>query len=274
MNWYSEVQLLWSESFSWNTVCAKDLAPSGKPSTDIRVGPIVINPLTADGVYRRHGEWRRTTDDVYRRHLTYRRFSPSVAHSASSRFLQPFGNYSLHVWVQVQCKFATAFPQSERKRVEAWVGSCSQLRDARRPGQSDRRSIGNQLPDDDSGDQWLIGVFDSDVGYSGRQNRDLEWPWPKQRPCKSSTMCDHRSAIGHRRSAVAENVDNLRDKFGGAQDTREEEIDQSEGFDGESQRVSRSISKENRSKDRNPQVWFFLILPSVAGRQTPQRSRG
>ena len=49
-------------------------------------------------------------------------------------------------------------------------------------------------------------------------------------------MCDRRSAIGDRRSAVAENVDNLRDKFGGAQDTREEEIDQSEGFDGESRR--------------------------------------
>ena len=96
----------------------------------------IFNPLTADDVYRRHGEWRRTTDDVYRRHLTYRRFSPSVAHSASSRFLQPFGNYSLHVWVQVQCKAATAFPQSERKRVEARVGSCSRLRDARRPGQS------------------------------------------------------------------------------------------------------------------------------------------
>ena len=86
-----------------------------------------INPLTADDVYRRHGEWRRPTDDVYRRHLTYRRFSPSVAHSASSRSWQPFGNYSLHVWVQVQCKAATAFPQSERKRVEARVGSCSRL---------------------------------------------------------------------------------------------------------------------------------------------------
>ena len=43
-------------------------------------------------------------------------------------------------------------------------------------------------------------------------------------------------AIDDRRSAVAENVDNLRDKFGGAQDTREEDIDQSEGFDGKSQR--------------------------------------
>ena len=88
----------------------------------------------------------------YRRRLTYRRFSPSAAHSASSRFLQPVGNYSLHVWVQVQCKAATASPQSERKRVEARVGSCSRLRDAWRPGQSDRRGIGNQLPDDNSGD--------------------------------------------------------------------------------------------------------------------------
>ena len=49
-------------------------------------------------------------------------------------------------------------------------------------------------------------------------------------------MCDRRSAIADRRSAVAENVDNLRDKFEGAQNTREEEIDQSESFDGESQR--------------------------------------
>ena len=43
-------------------------------------------------------------------------------------------------------------------------------------------------------------------------------------------------AMVDRRSTVAENVDILRDKFGGAQDTREKEIDQSEGFDGELQR--------------------------------------
>ena len=55
--------------------------------------------------------------------------------------------YSLHVWVQVQCKAATAFTQSESRRVEARVGSGSQLRNAprnaRRPGQSDRRGIEN-----------------------------------------------------------------------------------------------------------------------------------
>ena len=44
-----------------------------------------------------------------------------------------------------------------------------------------------------------------------------------------------RSSIGdwRLRSAVVENVDNLRDKFGGAQNTRGEEIDQSEGFGGD-----------------------------------------
>ena len=62
-------------------------------------------------------------------------------------FLQPIGKYSLHVWVQVQCKAATAFTQSESRRVEARVGSGSQLRNARRnarrTGQSDRRGIEN-----------------------------------------------------------------------------------------------------------------------------------
>ena len=124
-------------------------------------GGVEFNPLTADDVYRRHGEWRRTTDDVYRRQVTYRRFSPSVAHSASSRFLQPFGNNFPHVWVQVQCKAATAYPKSERKCVEALVRSCGRLLDARRPGQSDRRGIGNQLPDDDSGDYSTFTYYGS-----------------------------------------------------------------------------------------------------------------
>ena len=87
-----------------------------------------------------HG-WRIYT------HLTSSQFSLSVAHSANSSFLQPIGKYSLHVWVQVQCKAATAFTQSESRRVEARVGSGSQLRNgrrnARRPGQSDRRGIEN-----------------------------------------------------------------------------------------------------------------------------------
>ena len=57
-------------------------------------------------------------------------FSSSVADSANSSFLQPTGKYSLNVWVQVQCKAATAFPQGESIRVEARVVSCSQLRNA------------------------------------------------------------------------------------------------------------------------------------------------
>ena len=46
-------------------------------------------------------------------------------------------------------------------------------------------------------------------------------------------MCDRRSANGDRRWAVAENVDNLGDKFGGAQISRDQDIDQSEGVDGD-----------------------------------------
>ena len=82
---------------------------------------------------------------------------PSIFFTCSSlrerhRFLQPIGNYSIHVWVQVQCKAVTVFPTSESRRVEAQVGSCSRLRNARHPRQSDRRGIKNMLPDDDSGD--------------------------------------------------------------------------------------------------------------------------
>ena len=40
------------------------------------------------------------------------------------------------------------------------------------------------------------------------------------------------SSIGDRQSTTAENV-NVGDKFGSAQNTGEQEIDQSEGFDGE-----------------------------------------
>ena len=83
-------------------------------------------------------------------------FSSSVADSANSCFLQPTEKYSLNVWVQVQCKAATAFPQSHSTRVEDRVGSCNQLRNARRPGESDRRGIENELPDDDSADGGIL----------------------------------------------------------------------------------------------------------------------
>ena len=46
-------------------------------------------------------------------------------------------------------------------------------------------------------------------------------------------MCDCRSTIGDRRSAIADNVDHLGDRFGGTQISREEGIDRSEGFDGD-----------------------------------------
>ena len=177
--------------------------------------------------------WR--IDVIWR---TYRRFSPSacIAHSASSRFwcLQPFGNYSLHIWVQVQCKAATAFPQSERKRVEARVGSCSRTSQCSSP--------------------WTVRSMGYRRSASRRRQRRLLAYWCLWKRCRVEWKAKERlavtlteaktlrkfdivrSLIGDRRSAVAENVDNLRDKFGGAQDTREEEIDQSEGFDGDWQR--------------------------------------
>ena len=85
------------------------------------------------------------------------------------KLLQSTGKYSLHVWLQVQCKSATAFPQRESRRVEARVGSCGQLRNARRPGQFDRQGIENMLPDDNSGGYWLLSVFESHVWESGKQ---------------------------------------------------------------------------------------------------------
>ena len=178
-----------------------------------------------------HG-WRIYT------HLTYSQFSLSVAHSANSSFLQPSGKYSLHVWVQVQCKAATAFTQSESRRVEARVGSGSQLRNARRnarrPGQSDRRGIENLCFQTTtvaiSGFLVSLKVM---YGRVKKQKGDLEWLGRKQGPSESLTMCDRRSANGDRRWAVAENVDNLGDKFGGAQISRDQDIDQSEGVDGD-----------------------------------------
>ena len=83
----------WSRKKNEDGVNWKDCWHARKKDTffKLSIAPLGLNPLTADDVYRRHGEWRRTTDDVYRRHLTYRRFSPFVAHSASSRFCSPLG---------------------------------------------------------------------------------------------------------------------------------------------------------------------------------------
>ena len=74
----------------------------------------------------------------------------------------------------------------------------------------------------------------------------------KVRQC---AIVDRRSAIDG--SAVAENVDKLRDKFGGAQDTREEEVDQSEGFDGESQRLVAQLARRSGAKNEIRKFDFF-----------------
>ena len=49
----------------------------------------------------------------------------------------------------------------------------------------------------------------------------------------SLMIVDRRLTNGDRRCAIAENVDNLGDRFGGTHISREEGIDRSEGFDGD-----------------------------------------
>ena len=82
--------------------------------------PWVFYPLTADALqYIRHGELHHPTDGVYiyGSDLPSNFFvcSSSVAHSTNSGVLQPFGNYSQHIWVQVQYKAATVFPKKQEQ---------------------------------------------------------------------------------------------------------------------------------------------------------------
>ena len=86
-------------------------------------------------------------------------------------------------------------------------------------------------------------------------------------------MCDRRSANCDRRSAVAENVDILRDKFGGAQDTREDEIDQTKGFDGESQREAAQLARRSGAKNEIRKFDFFEFYPQWQGVK-PRSARG
>ena len=106
-----------------------------------------------------------------------------------------------------------------------WTSRCSSPRLVR----STRCGIENIRPGDDSGDlvaYWCLWKW----------CRDREQKWRLGGTVTESTtlrkLDNVLSSIGDRHSTTAENV-NLGDKFGSAQNTREQEIDQSEGFDGD-----------------------------------------
>ena len=73
---------------------------------------------------------------------------PGSAAQSGSEMNRPLA-YSLHVWVQVQCKAATAFPKASANasKLESEVAVDFAMLVA-----LDSPGIGNQLPDDDSGD--------------------------------------------------------------------------------------------------------------------------
>ena len=193
-----------------------------------------FNPLTAVHVYNYTS--RRMTPPLGWRiytHLTYSHFSSTVADSANSSFCSPLGSISWMSGYKYSAKPRLRSPKARAyaSKLESEVAVNFAMLVA---------------PDSPIGDASKMFFQTTTVPISGflvslkvmygrvESARDT-WSGCEgnKDPPKVWWCAIRRSTIGDRRSAIAENVDNMGDRFGGTQISREEGVDRSDGFDGD-----------------------------------------